>query len=138
LDGESACRKAATYTGQHKHRINADRHPCLEWDLNLRSQCLSGRTQSLLSTTKYSLRLSKERSCSFAIQVLSNCQQGMYNLRLVGHVQSVNCIHFAQNIIRYNAMRIHARVICREKKSDVVRLRSFQIVMGGNDKKSSK
>jgi hypothetical protein len=29
LDGGSARRKAATYTGQHKHRINADRHPCL-------------------------------------------------------------------------------------------------------------
>jgi hypothetical protein len=27
LDGGSARRKAATYTGQHKHRINADRQP---------------------------------------------------------------------------------------------------------------
>jgi hypothetical protein len=32
----------ATYT-EHKHRINADRHPCLEWDSNLRSPCSSGR-----------------------------------------------------------------------------------------------
>jgi hypothetical protein len=31
------------HTGQHKHRINADRHPCLEWDSNLRSQRSSGR-----------------------------------------------------------------------------------------------
>jgi hypothetical protein len=29
LDQWSARRKAATYTGQHKHRINADKHPCL-------------------------------------------------------------------------------------------------------------
>jgi hypothetical protein len=31
------------HTGQHKHRINAHRHPCLEWDSNPRSQCSSGR-----------------------------------------------------------------------------------------------
>jgi hypothetical protein len=30
------------YTEQHKHRINAHRHPCLEWDLNPRSQRSSG------------------------------------------------------------------------------------------------
>jgi hypothetical protein len=29
------------HTGHHKHRINAGRHPCLEWDSNPRSQCLS-------------------------------------------------------------------------------------------------
>jgi hypothetical protein len=28
---------------QRTHRINAHRHPCLEWDLNPRSQCSSGR-----------------------------------------------------------------------------------------------
>jgi hypothetical protein len=33
------------YTEQHKHRINANRHPCLEWDSNPRSQCSSGRRQ---------------------------------------------------------------------------------------------
>jgi hypothetical protein len=27
----------------HKHKINADRHPCLEWDSNPRAQCSSGR-----------------------------------------------------------------------------------------------
>jgi hypothetical protein len=31
------------HTDQHKHRINADRHPCLEWDSNLRSRCSSER-----------------------------------------------------------------------------------------------
>jgi hypothetical protein len=39
----SARRKADTYTGQHKHRTKADRHPCLQWDSNPRSQYLSGR-----------------------------------------------------------------------------------------------
>jgi hypothetical protein len=29
LDEWSARRKAATYTGQHEHRINAEKHPCL-------------------------------------------------------------------------------------------------------------
>jgi hypothetical protein len=33
------------HTVQHKHRINAHRHPCLKWDSNLRSQCSSGRRQ---------------------------------------------------------------------------------------------
>jgi hypothetical protein len=31
LDGESARCKAATYTGQHKHRINADIHALSPW-----------------------------------------------------------------------------------------------------------
>jgi hypothetical protein len=42
LDGGSARRKAATYTEQHRHRINAHRHPCHEWDSNPRSQCSRG------------------------------------------------------------------------------------------------
>jgi hypothetical protein len=33
------------HTGQHKHRINAHRHPCLEWDSNPRSRFLRGRRQ---------------------------------------------------------------------------------------------
>jgi hypothetical protein len=45
LDGGSAHRKAATNTGQYKHRIHADNHPCLEWDSNPRSQCSSDRRQ---------------------------------------------------------------------------------------------
>jgi hypothetical protein len=32
-------------TEQHKHRINAHRHPCLAWDSNPRPQYLSGRRQ---------------------------------------------------------------------------------------------
>jgi hypothetical protein len=32
------------HTEQHKHRINAHRHPCVKWDSNPRSQCLSGRS----------------------------------------------------------------------------------------------
>jgi hypothetical protein len=31
------------HTEQHKHRINAHRHPCLEWDSNPWSQCSSRR-----------------------------------------------------------------------------------------------
>jgi hypothetical protein len=31
------------HTEQQKHRINAGRHPCLEWDSNPRSQGPSGR-----------------------------------------------------------------------------------------------
>jgi hypothetical protein len=36
-------REAATCTGQHEYRINANKHACLEWDSNPRPQCLSGR-----------------------------------------------------------------------------------------------
>jgi hypothetical protein len=44
--GGSARRKAATYTGQHKHKINVYTDiPCLEWDSNSRSQCSSDRRQ---------------------------------------------------------------------------------------------
>jgi hypothetical protein len=41
LDGGSARRKAATYKQNNTNRINANRHPCLEWDSNPRSQCSS-------------------------------------------------------------------------------------------------
>jgi hypothetical protein len=37
-------RKVSTYAGQHIHWKNADMHPCLEWNSNPRSKCLSGRT----------------------------------------------------------------------------------------------
>jgi hypothetical protein len=36
--------------GQHIHRINAHKHPCLQWDLNPRSQCWRGRRQIMLWT----------------------------------------------------------------------------------------
>jgi hypothetical protein len=32
----------------HKHRINADKHLCLEWDSNPRSQCSSEPRQFML------------------------------------------------------------------------------------------
>jgi membrane associated rhomboid family serine protease len=31
--------------GEHKHIINAHRHPCLEWNSSPRSQCSSGQRQ---------------------------------------------------------------------------------------------
>jgi hypothetical protein len=43
----STRRKASTYTGQHKHIINADKHSCLEWDSNPRSQCSHGHYDRL-------------------------------------------------------------------------------------------
>jgi hypothetical protein len=33
------------HIGQHKHRVNAHRHPCFKYDSNPRSQRLSGRRQ---------------------------------------------------------------------------------------------
>jgi hypothetical protein len=38
--------------GQHKHRMNAHRHPCLKWNSNTRSQCLSGRRQFMPKTAR--------------------------------------------------------------------------------------
>jgi hypothetical protein len=32
----------------HKHLINSDRHPCLEWDTNPRSQCLREGNQFMV------------------------------------------------------------------------------------------
>jgi hypothetical protein len=40
--GGSARLEAATYTGQHKHRRNADIHPCPDWNSNPRIQCSRG------------------------------------------------------------------------------------------------
>jgi hypothetical protein len=39
--GDEPVAKALLYTGQHKHGINAERQPCLEWDSNPRFKCLS-------------------------------------------------------------------------------------------------
>jgi hypothetical protein len=33
--------------GRYMHRINAHRHPCLEWDSNPRPQCSNGRRHTL-------------------------------------------------------------------------------------------
>jgi hypothetical protein len=40
------------HTGQHKHRINAYRHPCLKWDSNPRSQSLSERRQFMYQSAR--------------------------------------------------------------------------------------
>jgi hypothetical protein len=43
-----SCRKAATCTRKLNHRINVERHPCLEWDSNPRPHCSSGRRRCYL------------------------------------------------------------------------------------------
>jgi hypothetical protein len=40
------------HTDQHKHRINAKRNPCLEWDSNPRPQCSSGRRRFMPQTAR--------------------------------------------------------------------------------------
>jgi hypothetical protein len=50
--GGSGRRKAATYTGEHKHRKNAEKHPCLEWDSKTRPQCSRGRRRFLPYTAR--------------------------------------------------------------------------------------
>jgi hypothetical protein len=45
LGRRSARCKAATSTQDNTNRIKAHRHPCLKWDSNPRSQCLSRRRQ---------------------------------------------------------------------------------------------
>jgi hypothetical protein len=51
VDGGSARRKAATYTEINTNRINAHRHPCLEWDSNPRSQRSRESEDSLMTQT---------------------------------------------------------------------------------------
>jgi hypothetical protein len=36
------------HTGQHKRRINTDKHPCRVWDSNPLPKCVSGRRQLCL------------------------------------------------------------------------------------------
>jgi hypothetical protein len=52
---------------QHKHRINAHRYPCLKWDSNPRSQCLSGLRRFMHYTARLpwsaSVRASEDSSC---------------------------------------------------------------------------
>jgi hypothetical protein len=36
------------HTGQHRHRVNAYRHPCLKWDLNRHPSFLPGEDSSCL------------------------------------------------------------------------------------------
>jgi hypothetical protein len=43
--GDQLVARPLPYIGQHKHRINANKHPCLEWDSKPRSQCSSKRRQ---------------------------------------------------------------------------------------------
>jgi hypothetical protein len=43
--GDRQSQGRCLHTEQHKHRINAHRLPCLEWDSNPLSQCLSERRQ---------------------------------------------------------------------------------------------
>jgi hypothetical protein len=38
------------HTGQHKHRTNVHKHPCLKWDSNLQSELLSERRQFMLQS----------------------------------------------------------------------------------------
>jgi hypothetical protein len=40
------------HTGQHQHRINAHRHPCLEWDSNQRYQCSRERREFIPQTAR--------------------------------------------------------------------------------------
>jgi hypothetical protein len=52
LEQGSCPRKAATNTGQHKHRKNIDIHPCLECDSTQGSQCLSRRRHFMPYTAR--------------------------------------------------------------------------------------
>jgi hypothetical protein len=45
-------RKASTYAHRTSERINAYKHPCLEWDSNQRSQCLNGRREFMPQTAR--------------------------------------------------------------------------------------
>jgi hypothetical protein len=40
------------HAGQHQHRINAHRHPCLKWNSNPISQCRSGWRRFMLQTAR--------------------------------------------------------------------------------------
>jgi hypothetical protein len=89
LDRRSAHRKAATYTGQHRLRINVDGHPSREWNSNPRPQSLSGRclewdskprSQCLSKRRHFMLWTARPLSQSSYLQELGNsCQQWPQN-----------------------------------------------------------
>jgi hypothetical protein len=59
------------HTELHKHRINAHRHPCLEWDSNPRSQCSS---HCIMHQTA---RPPLSPSYIYFIQIMDNVQRKM-------------------------------------------------------------
>jgi hypothetical protein len=48
---------ASTYTGQQKEGKAADIYPCVEWDSNLKFQCLSGGIHTVTQTARPLLNL---------------------------------------------------------------------------------
>jgi hypothetical protein len=64
LDGGSARRKAATYTQNNTNRINAHRHPCLEWDSNPRFQHSSEQDSSCFRLRDHCDRRSYYMTCA--------------------------------------------------------------------------
>jgi hypothetical protein len=85
---QPVARSLPAHTGQHKHKINAHRHPCLKWDSNPRSQCLSGRRQVhglgrpaiVIGTSLFCVRklsdswIQIENSLSLKTDDIRNCQ----------------------------------------------------------------
>jgi hypothetical protein len=78
------------HTEQHKHRINAHIHPCLEWNSNPRSQCLSVRRRFIPQTARPLLIPCHD-------YVLAKCSRLIRNL-----------VHACVRL--YNAMKMKRRV----------------------------
>jgi hypothetical protein len=68
--GMSPLQSRYVHVEQHKYRINAHRHQCLEWYWNPRSQCSSGRRRSMACTAQ-PLRSAVTLWLSSSLQTLS-------------------------------------------------------------------
>jgi hypothetical protein len=76
--GTSPTQGRYLHTEQHKHRINAHRHPCLEWDLNSRSyrsseqrQFIHYTGQPLWSSQSCNIRTKFRKYPSTCLKVIS-------------------------------------------------------------------
>jgi hypothetical protein len=82
LEGGSARRKTATYTGQHEHRINAQRYSCLVRDCNPRPPAFHSAATMIGSLWRHQLpkqchayRTASRVICDVITGVLGKCNE---------------------------------------------------------------
>jgi hypothetical protein len=82
------------HTEQHKHKINLDPYPCLEWDSNPRSQCSRGEDASNIRHNNfYSIEHSQAEIIRRQYQIMWSCnsvfQESGFETRLLFGIAGV-------------------------------------------------
>jgi hypothetical protein len=89
LDRGSARRKASAYTKNNTNTENTQRHPCIEWDSNPWTQCLSSRRKVMPQTAK-PLWLASKEGTTF-----------IYDAKYFWIISSSEWIHKVEHVMRY-------------------------------------